>query len=92
MKKQTFVTGMALVAALPAFALMENATPESQGVSSAAVLQWIDAWVVMGSVEYVGSNMSAAGKTLCSLWLRYGLGLEIFRARHFRAESATDER
>ena len=32
-----------LCAAIPAFALMEPATPESQGVSSAALLKWIDA-------------------------------------------------
>ena len=32
-----------LCAAIPAFALMEPATPESQGVSSAAILKWIDA-------------------------------------------------
>ena len=31
------------LAAMPAFALMEPATPESQGVSSAAILKWIDA-------------------------------------------------
>ena len=32
-----------LCAAVPALALMEPATPESQGVSSAAILKWIDA-------------------------------------------------
>ena len=32
-----------LCAAVPALALMESATPESQGVSSAAILKWIDA-------------------------------------------------
>ena len=42
MKNQLISIGCAF-AAIPAFALMEPATPESQGVSSAAILKWIDA-------------------------------------------------
>ena len=42
MKNHLMTVGCVL-AALPAAALMEPATPESQGVSSAAILNWIDA-------------------------------------------------
>ena len=37
------LTTVILLCAASAFALMEPATPESQGVSSAAILKWIDA-------------------------------------------------
>ena len=41
--RHSLMTICSVCAALPAFALMEPATPESQGVSSAAILKWIDA-------------------------------------------------
>ena len=41
--RHSLTTICSVCAALPAFALMEPATPESQGVSSAAILKWIDA-------------------------------------------------
>ena len=40
---KTRTLGLGLLAAAPAFALMEPATPESQGISSEAILKWIDA-------------------------------------------------
>ena len=39
---KTLTLGLGLLAAAPAFALMEPATPESQGISSKAILKWID--------------------------------------------------
>ena len=41
--RQSLLIFCSVCAAVPAFALMEPATPESLGVSSAAILQWIDA-------------------------------------------------
>ena len=40
--KKTLALGLGLLAGSPAFALMEPATPESQGVSSEAILKFID--------------------------------------------------
>ena len=41
--KKTAILSLCAVAALNAAALMEKATPESQGVSSSAIIGWIDA-------------------------------------------------
>ena len=53
--KRTMTVGFGMLAVLPTFALMEPATPESQGVSSEAILKFIDA----SEREFGGGKLGA---------------------------------
>ena len=65
MKLNHLTTAFCLVAAMPAFALMEPATPESQGVSSAALADAIRAALVAAKCRMI----ERAAKVACDVCL-----------------------